>query len=261
MRAKLIKSELAKLLNITKAAIRYYEDKKVISVYKDENGYNLYDWEDLENISNVLFLKDLGVTIEDIKKYKENKNDVKKLLENKRHDIDKEIYKLQNIRSRIDNILSMDDSKNIVLNSVEKKQILERKYFTFKESKYNNIKDFYDSVHDLYSQMNTQNQPFILLHEDYDSREHSFENTKMLLPYIDNVSQDNLCEVILPNSSYLIIKYVYRELEDFKIAYEKIIDYANTNNIKIDKTCFIEIEHKDYGILYKEKMYELQFKI
>lgn len=86
MRIKLIKGELAKLLNITKATIRYYEDKKVVSASKGENGYNLYDWKDLEDISNVLFLKDLGLSIEDVKKYKEGKKDIKNLLEDKRYD-------------------------------------------------------------------------------------------------------------------------------------------------------------------------------
>ncbi len=140
MRTKLIKSELSKLLNITKATIRYYEDKKVISASKDENGYNLYDWEDLENISNILFLKDLGVSIEDVKKYKEDEKDIKTLLEDKRYTIDNEIYRLKNIRSRLDTILNLGCSENIVLNTVQIKQIQERQYLTFKKSKYNSIK-------------------------------------------------------------------------------------------------------------------------
>ncbi len=83
----------------------------------------------------------------------------------------------------------------------------------------------------------------------------------MLLPYIDNVVQNNLCEILIPKSNYIIIKYVYKNLKDFECAYEKIVDYAESNNLKIDKSCFIEIEYKDYSILYKEKMYELQFQI
>ncbi|WP_346898398.1 MerR family transcriptional regulator [Clostridium sp. UBA7503] len=261
MRTKLIKGELSKLLNITKATIRYYEDKKVISASKDENGYNLYDWEDLENISNILFLKDLGVSIEDVKKYKEDEKDIKTLLEDKRYTIDNEIYKLKNIRSRLDTILNLGCSENIVLNTVQIKQIQERQYLTFKKSKYNSIKEFYDNAYRLYAEISSCSQSFILLHKDYDHKKHSFENSKMLLPYIDNVVQNNLCEILIPKSNYIIIKYVYKNLKDFECAYEKIVDYAESNNLKIDKSCFIEIEYKDYSILYKEKMYELQFQI
>lgn len=50
MRKKLIKSEIAKLFNVTKATIRYYEDKKIISSEEDINGYNLYDWKDVERL-------------------------------------------------------------------------------------------------------------------------------------------------------------------------------------------------------------------
>lgn len=43
MRDKLLKGEIAKLFNITKAAVRYYEDKEVLSSEENINGYKLYD--------------------------------------------------------------------------------------------------------------------------------------------------------------------------------------------------------------------------
>lgn len=261
MRTKLLKGELAKILNITKATIRYYEDNCIVSANKDENGYNLYDWEELENINNILFLKDLGVSIDEVKMYKKGEKDIRNLLEKKRTDIANQIYKLENIRIRLDNILNLDCSENMVLNTVQTREIEERRYLTFKESKYNSIKEFYDNVNEVYSELNSFNQPFILLHKDYDEKKNSFENSKILLPYISNLVQDNLCEILIPKSKYLVIKYVYKDLKDFNYVYKKIIDYSKLNNLKIDKYCFIEIEYKDYSILNREKMYELQFQI
>lgn len=48
MRKQLIKGEIAKLFKISKAALRYYEDKEIIKPQKSENGYNSYDWEDIK---------------------------------------------------------------------------------------------------------------------------------------------------------------------------------------------------------------------
>lgn len=72
MRDKLLKGEIAKLFNITKAAVRYYEDKEVLSSEENINGYKLYDQKDSQSIEDILFLKNTGVSIEDVKKYQEN---------------------------------------------------------------------------------------------------------------------------------------------------------------------------------------------
>lgn len=260
MRKKLIKSEIAKLFNVTKATIRYYEDKKIISSEEDINGYNLYDWKDVERLDIVIFLKNLGVKIKHIKEYIDNESNALGLLQNKRKHIDEEINKLLKVKNRIDNILAISNA-NIILNSVEEISIEERKFFVLKELNDNNIKYFYDSVGDLYNKTNGFNEVFILLHQNYNQEIDSFEYSKMLLPYNDIIKDERLEYKIMPKGKYLGIKYVYKDIDDFKLAYDKIIKYAKKKDMEINKMYFIELEYKDYNILYKKKLYELQFEI
>ncbi len=261
MRKKLIKSEIAKLFNITKAAIRHYEDKKIISSDEDINGYKLYDWEEVEKLDKIIFLKNLGVSIKDIKKYINNEESAAELLKDKKNYIDEEIDRLMNMKSRIDNILELDNTKKVLLNTAKVIDIEDRQFFMLKGADSPNIKMFYESVEKVCSKVNTINEIFILLHENYDQGINSFEYSKMLLPYKEGIYDERLEAIVLPKGRYLVIDYIYRDMNDFKIAYEKAIDYANKQGLNIDKSRFIEIEYKDYSILHKEKLYELQFKI
>lgn len=261
MRKKLIKSEIAKLFNITKAAIRHYEDKEIISSDEDINGYKLYDWQEVEKLDKIIFLKNLGVSIKDIKKYINNEENAAELLKDKKQYIDKEIDRLMNMKSRIDNILELDNSEKVLLNTAKVIDIEDRQFLMLKGADSPNIKKFYESVEKVCSKVNTINEIFILLHENYDQGINSFEDSKMLLPYKQGVEDEKLEKIVLSKGRYLVIDYIYRDMNDFKTAYEKAIDYANKQGLSIDESRFIEIEYKDYSILHKEKLYELQFKI
>lgn len=128
MRKKLIKSEIAKLFNTTKAAIRHYEDKEIIFSDEDINGYKLYDWEEVEKLDKIIFLKNLGVSIKDIKKYIDNEESAAELLKDKKNYIDEEIDRLMNMKSRIDNILELDNTKKVLLNTAKVIDIEDRQF-------------------------------------------------------------------------------------------------------------------------------------
>lgn len=260
MRNKIFKNELAKLFNITKATIRHYEDKRIITSEESENGYKLYDWKDVETLDIVIFLKNLGVKLNDIKAYMDNENNVVQLLENKSKYIDDEIDKLLKIKNRIDSILKVNN-ENFILDCIDEKNIEERKFFVLDQVEDNNIKYFYDYVGDLYNKLSGFNEVFILLHQNYNYEVNSFRDSKMLLQYNNNIKDERLREIIIPSGKYLVIKYIYDEVNDFKLAYKKILQYADEKGLKIKKNSFLEIEHKDYNILYKKKMYELQFTV
>lgn len=260
MRRKIFKSELARLFNISKATIRHYEDKKIIFSEEDENGYKLYDWKDVERLDIVLFLKSLGVSLNDIKRYIDDDNDMAELLQSKSEYIDNEINKLLKIKNRIDGILKASD-ENTVLGIVKETVIKERKFFVLQQLEDNNIKHFYDYVGDLYNIISGFNEVFILLHQNYNNESNFFEDSKVLLQYDDNIKDTRLKEIIIPSAKYLVINYIYEDLNDFKLAYNKILEYTHEKGLKLDKNSFLEIEHKDYNILHKKKMYELQFKI
>ena len=61
-------NELEKLLDISKANIRYYESEGLISPERKDNGYRDYSYEDVAILKRIIILRKIGLSISDIKK-------------------------------------------------------------------------------------------------------------------------------------------------------------------------------------------------
>lgn len=61
-------NEIAKELNITKRAMKYYEEQGLLKVAKDSNGYRNYSEQDVEMLRIISVYRKLGISISDIKK-------------------------------------------------------------------------------------------------------------------------------------------------------------------------------------------------
>ena len=73
-------NEIVKEVGMTKRAIKYYEEKGLLSVKKDNNGYRNYTKEDVEILKKISIYRKLGICIDDIKKLLET-NDKRILLD------------------------------------------------------------------------------------------------------------------------------------------------------------------------------------
>lgn len=73
-------NEIVKEVGMTKRAIKYYEEKGLLSVKKDNNGYRNYAKEDVETLKKISIYRKLGICIDDIKKLLET-NDKRILLD------------------------------------------------------------------------------------------------------------------------------------------------------------------------------------
>lgn len=71
-------NKITKEVGMTKRAIKYYEEKGLLSIKKDDNGYRNYTQEDVETLKKISIYRKLGISIDDIKKLLET--DDKKLL-------------------------------------------------------------------------------------------------------------------------------------------------------------------------------------
>ena len=67
-------NEIAKELNITKRAIKYYEEQGLLKVAKDSNGYRNYTKQDVETLRMISIYRKLGISISDIKKLLEKED-------------------------------------------------------------------------------------------------------------------------------------------------------------------------------------------
>ena len=73
-------NEIARQLNITKRAIKYYEEQGLLKVSKDSNGYRNYSEQDVEILQKISVYRKLGIGISDIKNLLKNE-DTKILIE------------------------------------------------------------------------------------------------------------------------------------------------------------------------------------
>lgn len=83
-------NEVAKQCGITKKAIQYYVEQHMVNPYILENGYKDFTAEDVEIIKRIVLYRRLGLSIPDIKKVLEKKDNVKSILYQRTLDMEKE---------------------------------------------------------------------------------------------------------------------------------------------------------------------------
>ena len=67
-------NDISKELGITKRAIKFYEEKGLLSVPKDENGYRNYSQEHIRSLKTISVYRKLGIGISDIRKIISNED-------------------------------------------------------------------------------------------------------------------------------------------------------------------------------------------
>ena len=60
-------NEIANEVGMTKRAIKYYEEKGLLSVNKSNNGYRDYSQNDVDTLKRISVYRKLGVSVKDIK--------------------------------------------------------------------------------------------------------------------------------------------------------------------------------------------------
>ena len=94
-------NEIAKELNMTKRAIKYYEEQGLLKVSKDSNGYRNYSKQDLELLRCILVYRKLGISISDIKKLleKEDKDILLGILADKEKELQEKTAEYEELKA------------------------------------------------------------------------------------------------------------------------------------------------------------------
>ena len=146
-------NEVIQKVDLTKRAIKYYEDHGLISVNKDKNGYRNYSEEDVKTLKEISVYRKLGISIKDIKVLLNTKD--KQLLENiykeKLSKIKENQKEIDSLRKFIDN-----DNVNIKIPFIPNMIILSLKYKEYHDALIsinnricNNLGLYYDSNYNL----------------------------------------------------------------------------------------------------------------
>lgn len=129
MKDKFLIGELAKLFHISTDTLRHYDRIDLLKPnYDERNDYRYYSIRSLFKLSRILFLKSLDISLEEIKKYKQNKNtsSLLYLLKKKEQEVDAKIHRLTNLKKKIQIKLELLESIKEKLDQVIIKRIPER---------------------------------------------------------------------------------------------------------------------------------------
>lgn len=144
MREKYSIGEVAKMLKVSTRTLRFYDEKGLIKpAYIEENGYRFYEKEQIRQIELILFLKELGFSLKQIKmliqdkrgsqslelllkqQYQENKQKINELIE-KQKQIE-HLQKMGIVSKSLTNISDLTD----IMRKENKMTTLRRKIFIF----------------------------------------------------------------------------------------------------------------------------------
>ena len=94
--------EFAKLHHINKRTLHYYDSVGIFSPkYKGDNGYRYYTYEQSIDLENILALREIGMSIEEIQSYMEkpNREDFQKIAKLKICEINQTIARLKQLKN------------------------------------------------------------------------------------------------------------------------------------------------------------------
>lgn len=133
--------EIAKICHVSQKALRLYERKGLLkpAVVNDETGYRFYDSENIKTVEKIKNLKEIGMSLKQIKEIELNRQNLDKFIDQRFRDLQKAIrtlYLLENSKKgefKMKNFINDENSlgKWEYLGSVKKKgeEIDSKKYF------------------------------------------------------------------------------------------------------------------------------------
>ena len=80
--------EVEELLGITKQTLIYYEKEGMINPQRNQNNYRDYSSEDIDTIKLILLLRDMKVSIDEIKMILNNELSIREVLDSKKQFIE-----------------------------------------------------------------------------------------------------------------------------------------------------------------------------
>ncbi len=87
-------NEVEKLLNISRANIRYYENEGLIEPERKENGYRYYSNADIAQLKRIIVFRKLGISIPEIKKLFDDEAPLDEVIKSNIIQLEKQISEL-----------------------------------------------------------------------------------------------------------------------------------------------------------------------
>lgn len=247
---KLTVSQFAKLHNVNKRTLHYYDEIGIFSPdYKGDNGYRYYDYMQGVDFEYIKMLKELNMGLDEIKKYIDNPNeeDFKKIAEVKIKEIDQEIMTLNRRREVLEDKLNKLNKCDEVRkkNNIKVVECEEEKFFyTPFKFEDDDLKQLISHIKDVWTVDEYCKGIGSFVSVEKIQRGEFEEYDGLFIEMLDDIDSKNT--IIKPKGKYICAYHMgdWDTLPDF---YDEIVKYAEENNLTLVGYSF-EIGMNDFAI-------------
>ena len=247
---KLTVSQFAKLHNVNKRTLHYYDEIGIFSPdYKGDNGYRYYDYMQGVDFEYIKMLKELNMGLDEIKKYIDNPNeeDFKEIAEVKIKEIDQEIKLLNRrkevLEDKLQKLSKCDEVRN--KNYIKVVECEEEKFFyTPFKFEDDDLKQLISHIKDVWTVDEYCKGIGSFVSVEKIQRGEFEEYDGLFIEMLDDIDSDNM--IIKPKGKYICAYHMgdWDTLPDF---YDEIVEYAKENNLTLVGYSF-EIGMNDFAI-------------
>lgn len=235
--------EFAKLFNVTKHTLFYYDEVGVFSpIIRKENDYRFYAVEQIEIFEVILTLKELGMSLKDIKEYMENRTPENfiALMKERERIIDEKIIYLKEIKKFFNKKAEIvRESLSVDTNKVEIKEFPDEYLIPIK-TEINNEKDMavYLANHMKFCEEKNIYSPHpISGMQDYENiyngiyYKYSSFYTKITPEQLPFLLSNNIPYILKEKGKYIVAYHPkgYYSLDE---VYNRIFNYIKENNLE-----------------------------
>ena len=130
-------NEVESITKLSKKSIRYYEELGLTTPKRDNNDYRIYDEENIKELKTIKFLRELNISVNDIKKLKNEEISLKELMEDTIEKIKRQQDNYLTIKNMCIEISNNNDNfKTLDIEKYSKEMfILNKEGFTMRDVK------------------------------------------------------------------------------------------------------------------------------
>lgn len=247
---KLTVSQFAKLHNVNKRTLHYYDEIGIFSPdYKGDNGYRYYDYMQGVDFEYIKMLKELNMGLDEIKRYIDNPNeeDFKEIAEVKIKEINQEIKLLNRrkevLEDKLQKLSKCDEVRN--KNYIKVVECEEEKFFyTPFKFEDDDLKQLISHIKDVWTVDEYCKGIGSFVSVEKIQRGEFEEYDGLFIEMLDDIDSDNM--IIKPKGKY-ICAYHIGDWDTLPKFYGEIVEYAEKNNLKLIGYSF-EIGMNDFVI-------------
>ena len=250
---KLTVSQFAKLHNVNKRTLHYYDEIGIFSPdYKGENGYRYYDYMQGVDFEYIKMLKELNMGLDEIKRYIDNPNeeDFKEIAEVKIKEINQEIKLLNRrkevLEDKLQKLSKCDEVRN--KNYIKVVECEEEKFFyTPFKFEDDDLKQLISHIKDVWTVDEYCKGIGSFISVDKIQRGEFEEYDGLFIEMLDDMESKNTKNTIIKPKGKYICAYHMGDWDTLPDFYSEIVKYAEENNLTLVGYSF-EIGMNDFAI-------------